>query len=122
MTPETSSFNLEKDMRATSIELLKECDEQAKLAREYAHAENTYRMVKAHAMLKAEGKTVDLKKAEVDIIAEKERLASHIAEGMLDATRERVRSLRATLSALQTIAGTYKAEAAFDKTTERPIF
>lgn len=115
-----SPVELEREMRSTSLELLKECDEQATKAREYALAENAYRMAKAQAYLKTEEGTVDYKKARVDIQTEKERLMAHIAEGLLDATRERVRSLRATLSALQTIAGTYKAEAAFDKTA--PIF
>lgn len=117
-----SPVELEKEMRATSLELLKECDEQAEKARAYAVAENAYRMAKAQAYLKTQEGTVEFKKARVDIQTEQGRLAAHIAEGLLDATRERVRSLRATLSALQTIAGTYKAEAAFDKTTSTPIF
>ncbi len=110
-----SPFELEKELRSTSLELLKECDEQASMARDYALKENAYRMARARAYIKSEG-TVDNRKASVDLITESERIAAHIAEGMLDATKERVRSLRATLSALQTIAGTYKAEAAFDKT------
>lgn len=116
MNKETSLSNLTDDMQATSKELLSECDEMAKAARDYAVKENAYRLAKATAMLKAEGKTVDLKKAEVDLICEKERLTSHIAEGILDSTRERVRSLRAVLSALQTIAGSHKAEADFSRT------
>lgn len=116
---ETSLHNLNEDLQSTSKELLEECDILTELAHEYATKENAYRLAKAVAMLKAEGKTVDLKKAEVDVICEKERLASHIAEGMLDATRERVRSLRAVLSAMQTIAGSHKAEAQFERTGPR---
>lgn len=116
---ETSLSKLNKDLEATSKELLSECDEMAKAAREYAVKENAYRLAKATAMLKAEGKTVDMKKAEVDLIAQHERLASHIAEGILDSTRERVRSLRAVLSALQTVANSHKAEADFDRTGPR---
>lgn len=97
---------------------MSECDDLATNARDYAVKENAYRLAKANAMLKAEG-TVDVKKAQVDLVTEKERLASHIAEGVLDATRERVRSLRAVLSALQTIANGYKAEAEFDRTGPR---
>ena len=113
---EISVQNLTEDLRETSKELLTECEALVEVAREYAEKENTYRLAKAKAMLRAEGKTVDLKKAEVDLICEKERLASHIAEGVLDATRERVRSLRAVLSALQTISGSHKAEAEFTRT------
>lgn len=116
MTKEIGIANLTKDLQSTSKELLSECDALTDAAREYANQENAYRLAKAKAMLKAEGKTVDMKKAEVDIICEKERLTAHLAEGILDATRERVRSLRAVLSALQTIAGSYKAEAEFSRT------
>lgn len=119
MPKETSIGNLNEDLRSTSTELLSECDELTTLARDYANKENAYRLAKATAMLKAEGKTVDLKKAETDIICQKERLDSHIAEGLLDASRERVRSLRAVLSALQTIAGSFKAEANFERTGPR---
>lgn len=107
---------LENDLRATSKELLQECDEQTKAAREYATKENAYRMAKAKAFLKADSGTVDAKKALVEQITERERLEAHISEGILDATRERVRSLRAVLSALQTIAGAYKAEGDFYRT------
>ena len=110
--------NLNDDLESTSKELLAECDELAKTARDYAVKENAYRLAKAKAMLKAEG-TVDMKKAQVDEICQRERLDSHIAEGLLDATRERVRSLRAVLSALQTIANSHKAEADFDRTGPR---
>lgn len=119
MSKETSISNLTEDLQSTSRELLEECDNLSTAAREFAVKENAYRLAKANAMLKAEGKTVDLKKAETDLITEKERLASHIAEGILDATRERVRSLRAVLSALQTIAGSHKAEAEFSRTGPR---
>lgn len=115
---ETSLKKLNDDLQATSKELLSECDVLAKTARDYAVKENAYRLAKANAFLKSEG-TVDARKARVDKICERERLESHIAEGILDATRERVRSLRAVLSALQTIANSHKAEADFDRTGPR---
>lgn len=118
MPKETSLHNLNEDLQSTSKELLSECDELATLARDAANKENSYRMAKATAYIKSEG-TVDARKAQVDLITEKERLASHIADGVLDASRERVRSLRAVLSALQTIAGGYKAEAEFSRTGPR---
>lgn len=115
MSKETSLQNLTADLQSTSKELLSECDALAKAAKDYATKENAYRMAKATAYISSEG-TVDARKAQVDKITERERLESHIAEGILDSTRERVRSLRAVLSALQTIAGGYKAEADFYKT------
>ena len=118
MPKETSLKNLQEDLQATSKELLVQCDELAKTARDYAVKENAYRLAKANAYIRSEG-TVDARKAQVDKICEHERLDSHIAEGVLDATRERVRSLRAVLSALQTIANGYKAEADFDRTGPR---
>lgn len=118
MPKETSLQNLNADLQSTSKELLAECDALAKMARDYAVKENAYRLAKATAFLKSEG-TVDARKSQVDKICEQERLESHIAEGVLDATRERVRSLRAVLSALQTIANGYKAEADFDRTGPR---
>jgi len=119
MPKETSLANLSEDLQSTSKELLGECDELTKAAREYANRENAYRMARAKAMLEAPKDTVDMKKAFVDSVTEKERLAAHVSEGLLDATRERVRSLRAVLSALQTIAGSYKAEADFSRTGPR---
>lgn len=115
---ETGLQNLNADLQATSKELLAQCDELASTARDYAVKENAYRLAKANAYLKSEG-TVDARKAQVDKICEHNRLECHVAEGILDATRERVRSLRAVLSALQTIANGYKAEADFDRTGPR---
>lgn len=112
----TNLQKLNEDLNATSMQLLAECDELTKLSREYAVKENAYRMARAKAMLKAEPGTVDAKKAQVDIVTETDRLDAHIAEGILDSSRERVRSLRAVLSALQTIAGSHKAEAEFYRT------
>ncbi len=118
MAKETDSARLEEDLRSTSTELLAECNNQADAARGYAINENAYRMAKAKAYLNSEG-TVDARKAQVDMICERERLAAHISEGILDSTRERVRSLRAVLSALQTISAVHRVEADLDRTGPR---
>lgn len=115
----TNLQKLNEDLNATSVQLLEECDALNVASRDYAVKENAYRMARAKAMLKAETGTVDVKKAAVDIITETERLDAHIAEGILDSVRERVRSLRSVLSALQTIAGSHKAEADFYRTGPR---
>lgn len=110
--------SLNEDLQATCTDLLTECDEMPKLARDFAKKENDYRLAKATAYLKSEG-TVDARKSQVDLICEKERVASHIAEGLLDASRERIRSLRSVLSALQTIANSHRVEQDFERTGPR---
>lgn len=77
--------------------------------REYAHAENIYRKAKAVAYLASEG-TVQNRQASVDMSCESERLAAHIAEGIKEATHEKVRGIRAQLSAYQTFINGMKAE------------
>lgn len=67
---------LEQQIHRVCADLLDECDQLKHLAQNYAESENKYRMAKAQAYIKAEGKTVDAKKAEVDIICERERLAA----------------------------------------------
>ena len=119
VTKETDSARLEEDLRSTCEALLEMCEAQLVAAREYAAKENDYRMARAKAFLAIESGTVDYRKAVVDQVTERERLAAHISEGILDSTRERVRSLRAVLSALQTIAGVHKVEADFDRTGPR---
>ena len=76
---------------------------------DYARTENDYRHAKAVAYLKSEG-TVDARKAQVDIACGKERLDAHIAEGLKESSRERVRGLIAQLSALQSVAASTRAE------------
>ena len=77
---------------------------------EYAIAENKYRKAKAIGYLHADGKTIDHKKAQVDLACENERLAAHIAKSNNVSAYERVKSLRAQLSGLQTISASVRVE------------
>lgn len=80
-----------------------------KYSEEWAHAENSYRRKKAISYLTSEG-TVDNRKAIVDRDCEKERLAAHLAEGLMKAALENVRNRRSHLSAIQTKSANVKAE------------
>ena len=110
------NFELNAELHATSIEILRECDELKRCAADYALAENEYRLARAKAFLDCELKTVEAKKAHTDLVTGEQRLAAHLAEGMQQASLERVRALRGTLSALQSMASSVRAEAEFART------
>lgn len=80
-----------------------------RMADEYAHAEDAYRMAKAQAYMAAEG-TVDERKSVADLATSKERTAALIADGRRQAALEAVRSRRGQLSALQTVANGMRSE------------
>lgn len=86
-----------------AADLLAANDELREAGKSWAVKENDYRRAKSVAFLNAEG-TMDIRKAKVDEVCERERLAAHVAEAEREACLERVRSLRAHLSALQTLA------------------
>lgn len=69
-----------------------------------------YDVAKAKAMLKADGKTVAERDAEVMIICEPTMREARIAESMRDALKERIRALQSVLNACQTRAAFLKAE------------
>jgi len=81
----------------------------------YADSDNAYRLAHARAYLASDG-PVNERKATADLATDKERHAAHLAEGMRQAALEAVRSRRAQLSALQTLANSYRAEAEFVRT------
>ena len=76
-----------------------------------ADAERVYRLEKAKAWLTVEAGTVPERQAQVDAAVADERHARDIAEGNRLAALEALRSRRAQLSALQSIAAAYRAEA-----------
>jgi hypothetical protein len=83
--------------------------------REFAVAEDAYRMAHAKAYLSADG-PAHQRKALADLATSAERQAAHLADGMRQAALEAVRARRAQLSALQSIAAAHRAEAEFDRT------
>lgn len=84
--------------------------------REYADAEQTYRQAKARAWVEAPAGTVPEREAHVNGLTAEERRAKDLAEGMRQAALEAVRSRRAQISALQTLANQRREEAAFART------
>lgn len=83
--------------------------------KEYAVAEDGYRMAHATAYLAADG-PVNERKARADSKTSKERQRAHLADGMRQAALEAVRSRRAQISALQSLLNAHRAEAEFAKT------
>lgn len=84
-------------------------------AREYATAEDEYRLARATAFLAAGG-SVGERNATADQKTSKERRAAHLAEGMKQAALEAIRARRAQLSALQSLLASHRAEAEFART------
>lgn len=83
---------------------------------EYAEAEHVYRKAKARAWVEFAGGTVAEREAKVNGATAALRKQRDLAEGMKRAALEAVRSRRAQLSALQTLANAEREEAAFART------
>lgn len=107
-TPETGSLRarlleLSDDLSAELLEL-----EEA--ARDFAVADNEMRKSRAKAFLKAVGKNKEEREANADSGFAEERLECNLAEARKDVCIEKVRSLRAQLSALQALIYARRAE------------
>ena len=75
----------------------------------YAKKESAYRKAKAFAYLDSAG-TVEARKALVDKACGEERQTAYLARAAKEAALENVRSIRAQLSALQSIAASVRSE------------
>lgn len=104
-----SSSDFQKEVARLSAELDRADTELRKSIVAYAEKENAYRLAKAKTFLEAEG-TVDAKKAKADLLTADERVAKNVAEGLKAANLELIRSLRAQLSAAQTLAHSARVE------------
>lgn len=82
---------------------------------DYAKAERTYRMQKATAYLATTG-TVGEREARSEHAINEFRFQRDMAEGLKVSALEAVRGNRGVVSAVQTLASLYKAEAEFDRT------
>lgn len=80
-------------------------------ARKAAEAEASYRQAKAVAWHHYQDGTVPERQAHVDSAVSADRLARDMAEGERVTALEALRSRRAQLSALQSIAAAWRAEA-----------
>lgn len=88
---------------------------QRRVVQEHSVNEDVYRVARARAFLEASG-TVGDRNAHADLATSTQRRAAHLSAGMMQAGLEAIRSRRAQISAVQSIAGAYKAEAEFGRT------
>jgi hypothetical protein len=100
-----------KQIEKLVSELLEANDDLRSAGKAWAVAENDYRRAKAVAFLNLKEGTIPEKQARVDQVCERERLGAHIAEAEREACIERVKSLRAAVSAYQTLARANEVEA-----------
>lgn len=98
------------EMIRLSRELDSAHDRLVSKSEEWAQLENDYRLAKATAFLAATGRTVEEKKAHADQATSQQRVKAHAAEGLKVAALEKVRSLRAQLSALQSVSSSVRSE------------
>lgn len=84
-------------------------------SKDYAMAERQYRLAKATAYLSTSG-TVGEREAHAEPAINELRYHRDMADGLRTSALEAVRSNRGVLSAVQTLASLYKAEAEFDRT------
>lgn len=101
--------DLDRELHRLCNELFTAVDALRQAGRAWAEKVNQYRRAKAVAYLTSEG-TVQARQAIVDRACDTERLQAHIAEAEREACLEHVRSIRAALSAYQTLARTNQAE------------
>lgn len=101
--------DLTNEMIRLSRRLDSDHESLTQASHDYAAAENAYRMARAQAYLRSKG-TVDERRSFVDLETENQRIAAHTTEGLKVAALERVRSTRAQLSALQSVANAVRSE------------
>jgi hypothetical protein len=91
-------------------------------ANKFADSERTYRKAKSVAFIRSSGTNAQEREANAELqdldgtYLSDIRYARDLAEGLKQSALEAVRSHRAQLSAIQTIANLYREEAAFDRT------
>lgn len=87
--------------------------------KEYAEAEDAYRQKKSIAWIQTKDQSGKARVSDIEALVDQqcsaERRRRDLAEGMKLAALEAIRSRRAQLSCLQTIAGAMKAEAELAK-------
>lgn len=102
-------------MLAASSALDTAQDELLRCTRAHSESERRYRQARSNAYLSSSG-TVGEREATVTKTVDIEAYQAHLAEGLARAALEAVRSKRAQLSALQSIAGAVKVEAELART------
>ena len=108
MMPETKS--LKDEIVRLSDELTEAISDLRMHSRDWAKKDNEMRKARAKAFLQATGKNKEEREARADASYEKERLAANLAEAEKNVAQEHVRSLRAQISALQSLVYANRAE------------
>lgn len=85
-------------------------DELVAASHTAAEKEAEYRLLRAKAFTRASGKTVGDREAQALLQCGPEMQAAHLAESLKVAALERVRSIRAQLSACQSVATAVRSE------------
>ena len=94
---------IRQELAKTILELKKRTEAAIEL-------DHTYRLNKAKAFLKAEGKTVDLREAEVELLVNEDRKRAKLAAGLENSATERLRNLRSELQAVTSLAWVHRSE------------
>lgn len=103
--------DLVDELLRISKELDSAHDHLVQASRQAADTERDYRKMRATAYVRIQAKTVGEREAQVDLMCNQERHEAHLAEALKVAALEKVRSLRAQLSAAQSIASSVRVEA-----------
>lgn len=118
--------DLNDELLRLSQKLSQAQDELKTQAINWASSEHRYKRAKALAYLGAktatEKKTVAEIEAIVDRDCEVEREAAYIARALKESGLENVRSLRAQLSALQSVAASVRSEAELYGKVQEPVY
>lgn len=101
---------LNRRLEEHSTMLLNDSREYAKIAREAVEARNTLDLARARALLTIKEGTVDFKKAQATLLCESQMIAARIAEAHLDALQTRLKSVSASLTAVQSQCRLLKTE------------
>jgi hypothetical protein len=110
------NFELHSEMMITCRQMLDACEVLRKHARAYATAHRDFKREHATALLRSTSKTVREREAEADVKSDMFRFNNYLEEGLMQAALEHVRSLRAKLSALQTMGSLNKEESQYYRT------
>lgn len=112
--------HLNQEMMRLAVDVEKASDTFRRYALRYARAEEVYRHRKAveytrivaedKARPRKEQRTVAAITAEVDILCENERRTRSLNDALKEAAKERLRALQASLSAVQSVASSIRAE------------
>lgn len=96
--------------QAVTSELRKAQESLSDALQRAVRADRDYRLARARSYLKSEGKTVGEREAEVELLVDEDRLTAKLAEGQVEACKQRLLNLRQELSALTSVCYLVRSE------------